>query len=159
MVRHERVGQHDDATELLYATHQCNRAVLLLVVKEERTVRKPADKVIAPVLLDNPVLFFLMWALYQKLGYCINFTVSMSSDPSFLPFSVSPSPDVIRFCSSSRVIIHSPDIPYYELFYVIVGFLRLNCFCHHYISNIVSAGSQRLFPLLLTKGRCDLHVI
>ena len=32
------------------------RAVLLLVVEEERTVRKPADKVIAPVLLDNPVL-------------------------------------------------------------------------------------------------------
>ena len=23
-----------------------------------------------------------MWALYQKLGYCINFTVSISSDPS-----------------------------------------------------------------------------
>jgi len=60
----------------LYAAHQRNRAVLLLVVEEERTVRKPADKVIAPVLLDNPVLFFLMWALYQKLGYCINFTVS-----------------------------------------------------------------------------------
>jgi hypothetical protein len=40
----------------LYAAHQRNRAVLLLVVKEERTVRKPADKVIAPVLLDNPVL-------------------------------------------------------------------------------------------------------
>ena len=39
-----------------YAAHQRNRAVLLLVVKEERTVRKPADKVIAPVLLDNPVL-------------------------------------------------------------------------------------------------------
>ena len=27
-----------------------------------------------------------MWALYQKLGYCINFTVSISSDPSS-PFS------------------------------------------------------------------------
>ena len=36
----------------LYAAHQRNRAVLLLVVEEERTVRKPADKVIAPVLLD-----------------------------------------------------------------------------------------------------------
>jgi hypothetical protein len=34
----------------LYATHQRNRAILLLVVKEERTVRKPVDKVIAPVL-------------------------------------------------------------------------------------------------------------
>ena len=40
----------------LYAAHQRNRAVLLLVVEEERTVRKTADKVIAPVLLDNPVL-------------------------------------------------------------------------------------------------------
>ena len=40
----------------LYAAQQRNRAVLLLVVEEERTVRKPADKVIAPVLLDNPVL-------------------------------------------------------------------------------------------------------
>ena len=30
------------------------RAVLLPVVEEERPVRKPADKVIAPVLLDNP---------------------------------------------------------------------------------------------------------
>ena len=56
MVRHERVGQHDNATELLYAAHQRNRAVLLLVVKKERPVRKAADKVIAPVLLDNPVL-------------------------------------------------------------------------------------------------------
>jgi hypothetical protein len=26
-----------------------------------------------------------MWTLYQKLGYCINFTVSISSGPSFLP--------------------------------------------------------------------------
>ena len=51
-----RCAQHDNATELLYATHQRNRAVLLLVVEEERTVRKPADKVIAPVLLDHPVL-------------------------------------------------------------------------------------------------------
>jgi hypothetical protein len=40
----------------LYAAHQRNRAVLLLVVEEERTVRKPVDKVMAPVLLDNPVL-------------------------------------------------------------------------------------------------------
>ncbi len=45
-----------NAAELLDAAHQRNRAVLLLVVKEERPVRKPADKVIAPVLLDNPVL-------------------------------------------------------------------------------------------------------
>ena len=43
-------------------------AVLLLVVKEERPVRKPVDKVIAPVLLDNPVLslFFLMRTYYTK---------------------------------------------------------------------------------------------
>ena len=27
-----------------------------------------------------------MWALYQKLGYCINFTVSISSDPDPSPF-------------------------------------------------------------------------
>ena len=26
-----------------------------------------------------------MWTLYQKLGYCISFTVSISSDPSFPP--------------------------------------------------------------------------
>ena len=39
----------------LYTAHQRNRAILLLVVEEERPVRKPADKVIAPVLLDNPV--------------------------------------------------------------------------------------------------------
>jgi hypothetical protein len=65
----------------LYAAHQRNRAILLLIVEEERTVRKPTDKVIAPVLLDNPVLSHA--TLYQKLGYCINFTVSTSSDPSF----------------------------------------------------------------------------
>ena len=41
---------------MLTCTPASNRAVLLLVVKEERTVRKPADKVIALVLLDNPVL-------------------------------------------------------------------------------------------------------
>ena len=55
--------------------HQRNRAVLLLVVKEERTVRKPADKVIAPVLLDKPVLSHVdiipkTRLLYQF--YCIN---------------------------------------------------------------------------------------
>ena len=63
----------------LIAAHQRNRAVLLLVVEEERTVRKPADKVIAPVLLDNPVLSHV--GSYQKLGYCISFTISVSSDP------------------------------------------------------------------------------
>ena len=50
----------------LIAAHQRNRAVLLLVVEEERTVRKPTDKVIAPVLLDNPVLSRV--ESYQKLG-------------------------------------------------------------------------------------------
>ena len=50
----------------LIAAHQRNRAVLLLVVEEERTVRKPTDKVIAPVLLDNPVLSHV--GSYQKLG-------------------------------------------------------------------------------------------
>ena len=65
----------------LIAAHQRNRAVLLLVVEEERTVRKPTNQVIAPVLLDNPVLSHV--GSYQKLGYCINFTVSISSDPSF----------------------------------------------------------------------------
>ena len=47
---------HDSLYSCLYAAHRRNRAVLLLVVEEERLVRKPADKVIAPVLLDNPVL-------------------------------------------------------------------------------------------------------
>ena len=56
-------------------THQRNRAVLLLVVEEERPVRKPADKVIAPVLLDNPVpshadIVPKTRLLYQF--YCIN---------------------------------------------------------------------------------------
>ncbi len=46
-------------------------AVLLLVVKEERPVRKPADKVIAPVLLDNPVLPHA--DIIAKLGYCIKY--------------------------------------------------------------------------------------
>ena len=59
----------------LIAAHQRNRAVLLLVVEEESTVRKPTDKVIAPVLLDNPVLYRV--ESYQKLGYSINFTVSI----------------------------------------------------------------------------------
>ena len=66
---------HANLYSCLYATHQRNRAVLLLVVKEERTVRKPADKVIAPVLLDNPVLSHVdiipkTRLLYQF--YCIN---------------------------------------------------------------------------------------
>ena len=68
---------------MLARTPASNRAVLLLVVEEERTVRKPTDKVIALVLLDNPVLSHV--GSYQKLGYCINFTVSMSFDPS-VPF-------------------------------------------------------------------------
>ena len=41
---------------MLACTPASNRAILLLVVKEERPVRKPTDKVIAPILLDNPVL-------------------------------------------------------------------------------------------------------
>ena len=54
---------------------QRHRAVLLLIVEEERTVRKPADKVIAPVLLDNPVhshvdIIQKTRLLYQF--YCIN---------------------------------------------------------------------------------------
>ena len=44
------------AAELLDAAHQSDRAVLLPVVKEERQVRKPTDKVIAPVLPGYPVL-------------------------------------------------------------------------------------------------------
>ena len=52
----------------LYAAHQRNRAVLLLVVKEERPVRKPADKVIAPVLLDNPVLSHVDITPYFRAG-------------------------------------------------------------------------------------------
>ena len=50
----------------LYAAHQRNRAVLLLVVEEERTVRKPADKVIAPVLLDNPVANYFSSESFKK---------------------------------------------------------------------------------------------
>ena len=52
-------------------------------VKEERPVRKPADKVVAPVLLDNPVPSHA--GIIPKRGYCINTTVSMSSDPFTLP--------------------------------------------------------------------------
>ena len=66
---------HASLYSCLYAAHQRNRAVLLLVVEEERPVRKPADKVIAPVLLDNPVLSHVdiipkTRLLYQF--YCIN---------------------------------------------------------------------------------------
>ena len=60
---------------MLTCTPASNRAVILLVVEEERTVRKPADKEIAPVLLDNPVLSHAdiipkTQLLYQF--YCIN---------------------------------------------------------------------------------------
>ena len=60
---------------MIACTPASNRAVLLLVVEEERTVRKPADKVIAPILLDNPVLSHVdvipkTRLLYQF--YCIN---------------------------------------------------------------------------------------
>ena len=66
---------HASFYSCLYATHQRNRAVLLLVIEEERTVRKPAEKVIAPVLLDNPVLSHV--GIIQKTRllyqfYCIN---------------------------------------------------------------------------------------
>ena len=66
---------HASFYSCLYAAHQRNRAVLLLVVEEKRTVGKPADKVIAPVLLDNPVLSHVdiipkTRLLYQF--YCIN---------------------------------------------------------------------------------------
>ncbi len=47
---------HASLYSSLYAAHQRYRADLPLVFEEERPVRKPADKVIAPVLLDNPVL-------------------------------------------------------------------------------------------------------
>ena len=72
---------HANLYSCLYAAHQRNRAALLLVVKEERPVRKPADNVIAPILLDNPVSSHTV--IIPKLGYCINSTVSISSDPSF----------------------------------------------------------------------------
>ena len=49
-------------------------------VKEERPVRKPADNVVAPVLLDNPVPSHA--GIIPKRGYCINTTVSISSDPN-----------------------------------------------------------------------------
>ena len=80
------------------AAHQRNRALLLLVVEEERTGRKPADKAIAPVLLDNPVLSHA--GSYQKLGYCINSTVSMSSDSSFAPWDLVP----IQFLSYVKAL-------------------------------------------------------
>ena len=70
MVRHERVGQHDNATEPLYAAHQRNRAVLLLVVEEERPVRQPAHQMITPVLLDNPVLSHVGIIPKTRLLYC-----------------------------------------------------------------------------------------
>ena len=47
---------HVSLYSCLYATHQRDCAVLFLVVKEERPVRKPTDKVIALVLLNNPIL-------------------------------------------------------------------------------------------------------
>ena len=70
-----------DSISCLYAAHQRNRAVLLLVVEKERTVRKPADKVIAPVLLDNPVLSHA--DIMPKTRLLYQFSVSISSDSSF----------------------------------------------------------------------------
>ena len=89
VVRQEGVRKDDDSAprlvappgccaggyELLDSAHQRHRAVLLLVVKEERPVRKTADQVVAPVLLDNPVLSHMeiipkTRLLYQF--YCIN---------------------------------------------------------------------------------------
>ena len=66
---------HANLYSCLYAAHQRNRAVRLLVFKKERPMRKPADKVISPVLLDNPVLSHAdiiqkTRLLYQF--YCIN---------------------------------------------------------------------------------------
>ena len=55
VVRHEGVRKDDDSAELLDSAHQRHRAVLLLVVKEERAVRKTADQVVAPVLPYEPV--------------------------------------------------------------------------------------------------------
>ena len=60
---------------MLACTPVSNRAVLLLVVEEERTVRKPADKVIELVLLDNPVLshtVIIPKTLLLYRFYCIN---------------------------------------------------------------------------------------
>ena len=61
------------------SAHERDRAVILLVVEEERTVRKAADKVIAPVLPYKPV--FPHAAIIPNSGYCINSTISISSDP------------------------------------------------------------------------------
>ena len=72
----------------LYAAHQRDCAVLLLVVEEERTVSKPTDKVIAPVMLNNPVLSHA--DIIQKLGYCINkFSIQTVKSRSDLLFTVS----------------------------------------------------------------------
>ena len=60
---------------MLACTPASNRAVLLLAVEEERTVRKPADKVIELVLLDNPVLshtVIIPKTLLLYRFYCIN---------------------------------------------------------------------------------------
>ena len=75
VVRHEGVRKDDDSAELLDSAHQRHRAVLLLVVKEERAVRKTADQVVAPVLPYEPVfphagIIPKTLGLYQQC--CIN---------------------------------------------------------------------------------------
>ena len=60
----------------LYAAHQRNRAVILLVAKEERTVHKPVNKVIALVLLYSPVLSYK-----DVQMICGNVTVTVAPIP------------------------------------------------------------------------------
>ncbi len=72
-----RCGQHFSHHFLILRcnSHQRHRAVLLIVVKEERAVRKTADQVVAPVLPYEPVfphagIIPKILGLYQQC--CIN---------------------------------------------------------------------------------------
>ena len=90
----------------LYTAHQRNRAILLRVVKEERPMHQPADKVIAPVpdLLDNPVLshtVIIPKTLLVYRFYCINKRLTLHSPtPRMSTASGHPSGPVTTFSIS-----------------------------------------------------------
>ena len=98
---------------MIACTPASNRAVLLLVVEEERTVRKPADKVIAPILLDNPVLSHVdvipkTRLLYQF--YCINKPLYSLSRCRVEMSSIRQTYGLTASASSSNLLSHKSKL-------------------------------------------------
>ena len=54
MVGHDRVRENDHPTERLLPAQKLNRPRIPFVIKKERTMRQPANEMVAPAILYQP---------------------------------------------------------------------------------------------------------